>query len=273
MKLSFMGAGNLSEAIITALIQKLNFKHEDIAIYDKIKEQYERYNNINIIKTDTLKEAIIHGKFIFLAVKPQNFSELLTWIKELDINLTDKVFVSVAAAMPTDFIEKQLSQNVAIIRTMPNTPIMIGEGITALCKNERVTENDFKEICNIFDNLGKIIILDEDKMNSIISVNGSSPAYVYYFAEAMLEGAVAQGFDREEVYEAVIQSLYGSIMMLRNSGKEPRDLIKSVASPGGTTEQALNSLNDDKFIDIIKMAMARCTIRADELAKIYISEE
>ena len=273
MKLSFLGAGNLPDTIINALVKKLNFKSEDIAIYDKNKEQYGRYNNINIFKADTLKEAVIHGKFIFLAVKPQNFPELLSWIKELEMDLTDKVFVSVAAAIPIDYIQGQLSQNVAIIRTMPNTPIMIGEGMTAVCKNEYVTEEDFKEVCNIFESLGKTLILGEEKMNKIISVNGSSPAYVYLFAEAMLEGAVAQGFDREEVYEAVMQSLYGSIMMLKDSGKQPQELIKAVASPGGTTERALNSFNDDKFIDIIKKAMSECTVRADELARIYGERE
>ena len=272
MKLSFLGAGNLPEAIINALVQKLNFKCEDIAIYDKNKEQYERYN-INIIKAETLKEAVIHGKFIFLAAKPQNFPELLTWIKELKIDLNEKVFISVAAAISIDYIQEQISQNIAVIRTMPNTPVMIGEGMTAICKNEYVTESDFKVICDVFDNLGKTIILGEEQMNKIISVNGSSPAYIYLFAEAMIEGAVAQGFDREQIYDAVMQSLYGSVVMLRNSDKEPRELIKAVASPGGTTERALNSLDGDKFIDIIKKAMSECTVRADEITELYTASE
>ena len=273
MKISFLGAGNLPEAIINALVHKLNFNCEDIAIYDKNKAQYDRYNNIDIVKTDTLREAVVYGEAIFLAVKPQNFAELLTWIKELDLDLTGKIFVSTAAAISTDYIFDQLSQNVAIIRTMPNTPIMIGEGMTALCRNEYVSDNDFDEICGIFDRLGEIIIVGEDKMNKIISVNGSSPAYVYLFAEAMLEGAVRQGFTKEEAYGAIVQALYGSIMMLKDSDKEPRELIRAVAPPGGTTERALNSLEADKFVDIISKAMQECTVRTDELAKIYTETE
>lgn len=269
MKISFLGAGNLTGTIVDALVNKLNFKGGDIAIFDKIKAQYDRYTYGGIVKAGELKEAVEHAEVLFLGVKPQNFSELLTWIKELNMDLTDKIFVSVAAGIPIGYIKEQLGQDTAIIRTMPNTSVMIGESMTAMCANEFVTEEAFAKIRSIFDNIGKTVILGEEKMNKIIAVNGSSPAYVYLLAEAMIDGAVAQGFKREEVYEAVIQSLYGAAAMMKTSGKQPEELLKTVASPNGTTEKALNSLNKDGFSEIIKKAMGECTARADELTRLY----
>jgi pyrroline-5-carboxylate reductase len=156
---------------------------------------------------------------------------------------------------------------------MPNTPVSIGKSMTALCKNQNVTDQDFKTVCGIFSSLGEIIILPEDKMNKIVSVNGSSPAYVYLFAEAMLNGAIAQGFDENEIYPAVLQSLIGGFAILKNSKKSPAELISAVAVPGGTTEKALESLYADDFAGAVKRAMLACTKRADELTAEFCGEK
>jgi len=266
-KIAFIGAGNLPEAIIYALVDKLNIDGQNITIFDKFEEQYKRYDKANVKKAHNLKDALNGGDIIFLAVLPQNFAELLLDIKNTGIDLTKKIFVSTAAGITTDYIESQTAQKIAVIRTMPNKPILLGKGMTALCRNGNTSDKDFKIVCGIFASLGEIIVLPESQMNKIISVNGSSPAYVYLFAEAILKGAVEQGFDEEEVYPAVLQSIIGSFEMLRNSGKSPSELIKGVAAPNGTTEKALESFYRDDFTGIIKKAMLACTNRADELTK------
>ena len=269
LKIAFIGAGNLAEAIICALVDKLNIGGQNITIYDKIEEQYKRYDKLNVKKVYNLYDALKNGDIIFLTVLPQNFQELLPDIKNTGIDLTKKIFVSTAAGINTDYIESQIGQKIEVIRTMPNKPVSLGKGMTALCKNDSTADKNFKIICDIFASLGEIIVLTEDKMNKVISVNGSSPAYVYLFAEAMLKGAVEQGFAEDEIYPAILQSLIGSFEMLRNSGKSPAELIKLVAVPKGTTEKALESFYNDDFTEIVKKAMLACTKRADELTKEY----
>jgi len=269
MKITFIGAGNLPEAIIHALVQKLDMDSQSITIFDKIEEQYRRYDKLNVKKAHTIRGALDGGDIIFLAVKPQNFAELLPDIKNAGSDLKNKIFVSTAAGITTEYISSRLAQNTAVIRTMPNTPVLIGKGMTALCKNNYVTDEDFKTVCGIFAALGEIIILPEEKMNAVISVNGSSPAYVYLFAEAMLAGAVEQGFDKNIIYPAVLQSLIGAFEMLKDGDKSPGELISAVASPGGTTERALASFRADDFTGIIKKAMSECTKRANELTEEY----
>jgi len=270
MKIAFIGAGNLPEAIIYALVNKMNIEGQNIIIFDKAKEQYKRYDKINIKKACGIKEVLNSGDIIFLAVLPQNFAELLPVIKDSGIDLTKKIFVSTAAGITMEYIEShigQIKQKIEIIRTMPNKPVLLGKGMTALCCNDNTGENNFKTVCGIFESLGEIIVLPEENMNKVISVNGSSPAYVYLFAEAILKSAVEQGFDEIEIYPAVLQSLIGSFEMLKNSGQTPSELIKSVAAPNGTTEKALESFYSDDFTGIINKAMLACTNRADELTK------
>ena len=268
-KIAFIGAGNLPEAIINALVNKLNINGQNITINDKFVEQYKKYEKLNVKNAYNYKDVLNAGDIIFLTVKPHDFAGLLPDIKNTGIDLTEKIFVSTAAGITTDYIESQIGQKIEVVRTMPNTPLWIGKGMTALCCNNNTKPENFKLICDIFAALGENIILPEDKMNKVISVNGSSPAYVYLFAEAMLKGAVEQGFDEAEIYPAVLQSLIGAFEMLKESGKTPGELIKAVASPKGTTEKALESFYAGNFTETVKKAMLACTNRADELTKEY----
>ena len=268
-KIAFIGVGHLPEAIIYAMVGKLNMDGKNIIVFDINKEQYKKYDKANVKKAYNLNDAINTGDIIFLTVRPQDFAGLMPDIKNSGINLTRKIFVSTAPGITIDYIESQTAQEIAVIRTMPNIPVNIGKGMTALCKNDRTANEDFKTVCDIFASLGEIIVLPEDKMNKIVSVNGSSPAYVYLFAEAMLRGAVEQGFDENEIYPAILQSLIGSFEMLKNSGKSPSELIKSVAVPKGTTEKALESFYADDFIGTVKRAMLACTQRTEEMTKEY----
>ena len=267
MKLSFIGAGNLSEAIIRGLISLENSHASDITIFDISPSQYEKYNDLSVNRTHDLKEAVYDNEIVFLMVKPNNFAQLLSDIKNFDMDLSGKIFVSPAAAISINFMQKHIGQKIAIVRTMPNTSISIGKGMTALCRSDNVSDIDFTKVCEIFKSCGEIIVLPEGRMNDIIAVNGSSPAYVYLFADAMLKGAKELGFDEGEIYSVILQSLSGAFDMLIKSGKTPRELIKAVASPNGTTEKALESFANDGFEDIIVKAMIACANRAEEIAR------
>ena len=265
LKITFMGAGHLAGAIIGALVGRLGLEGQNITVYDKIEDQYKKFENLNLKKAHGVAEALDSGDIIFLTVRPGDFAELLPDISCSGLDLAEKTFVSTAAGITMEHIEKKLAQRIPVIRTMPNTPVSIGRGMTALCRNQNVPDQNFKTVCDIFSALGETIVLAEDKMNKIVSVNGSSPAYVYLFAEAMLAGAVEQGFDADEIYPAVLQSLIGAFEMLKNSEKTPAELISAVAVPKGTTEKALESFYADDFPGAIKRAMLACTNRANEL--------
>ena len=264
MRMSFIGAGNLAEAMIYALVDKLNIR--DISVMDKNEGQYERYAGLALdyIYNYDLRAAL-SGDIIFLLVKPGDFAGLLQDIKNLGIDLGGKIFVSTAAGVSMGYIREQIGQDIKIVRVMPNTPVFCGRGMTALCSN--AGSADFERVCEIFRAMGEIITLPEERMNDIIAVNGSSPAYIYLFAEAMLEGAAELGFDRREIYPVILQSLAGALDMLISSGKTPGELIRAVASPGGTTERALESFRADDFTGTVRKAMRECAARAEQIAR------
>ena len=269
LKIAFIGAGHLASSIIGALAGKSGFGGPGITIFDKIEAQYKKFEALDLKKALDIADALESGDIIFLAVRPDDFFSLLADIKNSGTDLSEKLLVSTAAGITIGYIEENIGQKAAVIRTMPNTPVSVGRGMTALCKNQNVSDQNFQTVCGIFSYLGEIIVLPEEKMNKIVAVNGSSPAYVYLFAQAMLAGAVELGFGEDEIYPAVLQSLGGAFEMLKNTKKSPAELISAVAVPGGTTLAALESFYADDFAGAVKRAMAACADRADELTRQY----
>ena len=255
----FLGAGNMAYAIIGGL------KDTYVTVYDKLHSQYNKFNgSVNIAKS--APEAVNASEYVVLAVKPQNFPELLGELKESGVDLTNKLFISIAAGISCESICKWLGCSVAVIRTMPNTPLMIGKGVTALSRNELVSDSDFANVIDIFAALGKTMLLPEDKMNAVIAATSSAPAYVYHFIDAICKEAKAEGIDSPELLSAVCAMVSGSAEMLMSTEKTPEELIKMVTSPKGTTERAMNVLYNQGFSQTIAEAMKACTERAEELS-------
>ena len=262
--LGFIGVGNMASAIISGILSASEFDEDSLSIYDKDTSKYEKFNIHPSISVAELCKA---SDIIFLCVKPQIYSAVLDEIRAgvSKEELKTKTFVTIAAGISTSYICKKLGVEAAVIRIMPNTPLLIGEGASAICRNDFVSDAEFYTVWNIFSSLGVCKILTEDMMNRVISVNGSSPAYIYLFAKAMCEAAKEQGVT-EDMLPLVIQTLIGSAKMMKKSSMTPDELIKMVASPNGTTLAALDSLEKDNFCDIIKRAMQKCTDRAEEIA-------
>ncbi|MBQ9941316.1 MAG: pyrroline-5-carboxylate reductase [Clostridia bacterium] len=263
--LGFIGVGNMASAIITGILNKGLYSEKDIKIYDKDTDKYKKFN---LTPSESIKDLCIESDMIFLCVKPQIYTDVLEEIscsvpKEL---IEKKVFISIAAGISTSFICRKLSVKTAVIRVMPNTPLLIGEGASAICKNEFANDDTFSNVADIFSSLGVCKKLEEDTMNKIIAVNGSSPAYVYLLAKAMCNGALAQGI-QDDILPLIIQTIIGSAKMMEQSSLTPDQLIKMVASPNGTTLAALQSFEDDDFCGIVARAMQQCTNRAEEIAE------
>jgi len=266
-RIAFIGVGNMAGAILGGIVAAGSFSPSNITLFDKNASQYEKYAEYPFTIASTAAEAVKAADYIVLAVKPQNYRDVLCEIKDAGISTDGKVFISLAAGISTDTIEKCLGCRAAIVRTMPNTPMLVGFGVTALCPNDLVSDEDFETVRSLFASRGTAFILSEDKMNSVISVTGSSPAYIYKMIEALYEGAIAEGMDESGMLDIICDTVIGSAQMVKTSGKTPSELIRMGTSPKGTTEKAMIALEEHGFSDGIKDAMHRCTLRAEELAK------
>ena len=263
-KVLFIGAGNMASAIAGGIVKSSIISATDIYLFDKNQEQYKKFDS-GCQGTCELNDGFQKADFVFLSVKPQNIKDVLLEISTLDY--TNKVFISICAGITIESIEKALP-GAQIIRTMPNTPLMLGLGVTAICKNDRVSLEDFDFVKSIFASSGYVTEIEEKDINCLTAVTSSSPAYVYLFVKGLLDGAKGLGFNYDDTLKMICYTLIGSANMILSTNKSVDDLIAMVKSPNGTTEKALNVFEDKGFIDIIKGAMEACTKRAEELSKL-----
>ena len=263
-KIGFIGAGNMANAIVKGLLNAGKLVSE-IYVYDCNVRQLKKMADMGVNIVYMSEELVEKCDIIVLAVKPQNYDEVLEEIKPAVTE--NKVFVTIAAGISIEYVRKGLGVDCPMVRVMPNTPLLLGKGATAMCRSENISDEDFEEVYDMFANSGEVAVIDEDKMNAVIAVNGSSPAYVYLFAKAMIDYAVSVGIDKDVALNLVSKTFEGSAAMLRSSGNTPDELIDKVCSKGGTTIEAVKVLNDNNVSQIIADAMAACTKRAEELGK------
>lgn len=263
--IGFIGAGNMATAIIKGLLSQTNEKADFISVYDLSEEKCKLMSDMGVCVKTSAVDVMKSSSIIVLAVKPQNYPEVLASLKN-DVN-DEKVFVTIAAGISIDFVRKALNCNCPVVRVMPNTPLLLKKGASALCPSDNISDEDKKIVYNMFAKSGVCEYITEEHMNEIIAVNGSSPAYIYLFAKAMADYAQEQGIDYDKAMNLVCASLVGSAAMIKESGDSVDTLIKKVSSKGGTTIAALDTLDKLGFYNSIKEGMKACTKRAEELGK------
>ena len=263
LKFAFLGVGNMASAILGGLQQIVDDR--DIYLFDRLPEALNKFSARTYHRCASAAEAVAAADCIFFAVKPQNIPELLDELRLADV-CHNKIIVSIAAGISIKTFTDAFG-DLPVIRTMPNTPMLIGQGVTALCRNAAVDDETFSAIREVFDTTGHTIVLDEPDMNKIISVTSSSPAYIFLFIKSIYESGLAQGLAEEGLLEAVCHSVIGSAKLVLQSDKTPDELIAMVCSKKGTTEQAMHKLEEGRFAEIIHQAMLACTKRAEELGR------
>ena len=276
-KISFVGVGNMASAILMGITSRDNepVSWSDIVLFDTQNEKTEPYANKGAYIAHDLNEALRISECIILCVKPQNFSEILPLLSSIE-GIEKKLIISIAAGISTEIITRA-ANGAPTVRVMPNTPMLIGQGVSALCRTQNVSDDDFDFACEIFSSAGHIIKISEDDMNRIICVTGSSPAYVFMMIKAMFDGAKEQGLlksegsvtgiSEKELLDAICDTIIGSAQLMKSGNKSPVEQIQTVCSKGGTTEQAVAELEKYKFYEAFSSAMLKCTKRADELGK------
>ena len=257
MKLGFIGCGNMATAIIKGIISNgILDANEIIASCKTVASREKAKASLGIVMAESNREVVEQAEVIVLAVKPQFFEEVISEIK--DVVRDEQLMVTLAPGKTLAWLEAQFGKPLKIIRTMPNTPAMVQEGMTAACPNPYVTEEDMAYVTQILEGCGSVEVVPERLIDAVVAVSGSSPAYVYMFIEAMADAAVAEGMPRKQAYTFAAKAVMGSAKMVLETGKHPGELKDMVCSPGGTTIEAVKVLEETGFRGSVMQAMEVC---------------
>ena len=274
-KFAFIGVGNMANAIILGITSAQNtyIGWNDIILFDRSPEKMQSFAQKGAIIASSLQEAVNLANCVLLCVKPQQFPDVLPLLSECE-NVKDKLFITIAAGVKMSDVSSA-ANGAPVIRVMPNTPMLVGKGVCALCCSDKVQDADYELAHRLFEASATVIDISEDEMNRIISVTGSSPAYVFLMIKAMYDGAVAQGLlssdgvsglSSKALIDSICDTIIGTAHLMKQKDLSPDEQIRNVASKGGTTEKALLELENYNFYDGIISAMQKCTQRADELS-------
>ncbi|MCM1261463.1 MAG: pyrroline-5-carboxylate reductase [Butyrivibrio sp.] len=264
MKIGFIGLGNMADAMIAGMLKKEIVKPADIigcskteATKETIKTKYDTCVSKTNSETAAMSDVLI------LAVKPQVMEEVILEIK--DSVRADALIISIAAGKTLEWIENVFGRRIKLVRCMPNTPALVGEGCTGVCVNDKVSQEETEMSIKLMESFGKASLVPEKLMDAVGAVSGSSPAYVFMFIEAMADAGVAAGMSRAQAYEFAAQTVYGSAKLVLESGKHPGELKDMVCSPGGTTIQGVRVLEEKGMRGAVMDALAACVEKSKKL--------
>jgi len=254
----------MGEAMLAALLQKKLAAPGNISVADISAERREHLKKqYGVAVTESPREAVKSRDIVVLAVKPQNVPEVLANLKG---NIeASQLLLSIAAGVKIGTISKALGHN-GIVRAMPNTPAQVGLGMSGWTATGSVTPEQKEQARAVLGVMGKEIYFDdEESLDMVTAVSGSGPAYLYLFVECLIDAATATGLARADAEKLVRQTVLGSTQLLEKSGRSPADLRRAVTSRGGTTERALNVLEEGGFAKLIEAAVRAAYLRAKEL--------
>ena len=257
MKVGFIGSGNMGGAMMRGILASGKCTEDGIMASDAMAGVLTAVEaDLGIMTSMDNKIVASFADVIFLAVKPQYYQEVIAQIRNLD--LQEKIIVTIAPGKTLKWLEEEFEKPVKIIRTMPNTPAMVGEGMMGMCPNANVSKDDLSLVQDICSGFGKTEIVGENLMDVVTAVSGSSPAYVFMFIEAMADAAVADGMPRDKAYRFAAQAVLGSAKMVLETGKHPGELKDMVCSPGGTTIEAVRVLEEKGMRSAVFEAVKAC---------------
>jgi pyrroline-5-carboxylate reductase len=265
-KLGFIGCGNMAQAIIGGIVNANMVARENIIGSNTGERNLSiTRDKYGILTTHDNKEVARFADILVIAVKPHIYTSVIEEVR--DCVKDNVIIVTIAAGITISFMEKAFGRAVKVVRTMPNTPALVGEGMTAVCSNLKVSREELEEILSLLKSFGKAEVIEERLMDAIPAVSGSSPAYVYMFIEALADGAVRDGVPRAKAYNLAAQAVLGAAKMVLETGIHPGVLKDNVCSPGGTTIEAVYTLEKNNFRGTVMEAMKACTDKTIEMSK------
>lgn len=266
-KISFIGGGNLAQALISGLVS-CGVKPSLITVADPSSEAREQLaaKGLNTVDpTADAKAAVIDADIVVLAVKPQVMKAVVSSFADV---LDKQLVISVAAGLSTELLSEMLGGYDNIVRAMPNTPAMIQMGATGLYGTDNISAEQKQLATAVMEASGLVMWVDnEEHMHAVTAVSGSAPAYMFYFIESMIDGAVALGLDKEQASALAMQTMLGAAKMAMNSEDAPAELRRKVTSPNGTTQAAVESMQANDIGGQIVEAMQACYDRSQALSE------
>lgn len=264
-KIAVIGGGRMAEALVSGVLsaqlcrpEHIRVTDPDVARLDHLKKQY------GIEASGTNRDAVLWADIVVLAVKPQVVDAVLN---EIGTVLTERLVISVIAGVPISRILDASGPHTHVIRTMPNTPAMIGEGMTALAIGPDVLAAEVTAARNIFESVGKVVPVEERLMDAVTGLSGSGPAYVFLLIEALADGGVKMGLPRDTAGLLAAQTVLGAARMVLETGQHPARLKDQVTSPGGTTIAGLHRLEQGSLRAVLIDAVEAATKRSQELGR------
>ncbi len=263
-KIGLIGCGAMGSALAKGMIERGGIEPASVYMYDLNEERKNTLaSEFNAVPAASLDEFIPQCRYIFIAVKPQDTEGLLYSIKPMVQQ--DQIYISIAAGITINFIESCLFSGTKIVRLMPNTPCLIGEGAIVISTGDAVTDQDREEVEELLKPLGITIRLPESLMDAATGLSGTGPAYVYLFIETMIDAGVSIGIRRDVASKLVIQNVIGAAKMLDDNTQHPAELRNIVTSPAGTTSAAMLILEESGFRSCLIKAVREATKRSEEL--------
>ena len=263
-KVGFVGAGNMGEALMRGIIKANLLSPQNVYASDtrevRLKELQKNYG-ITTLRDN--KDLVLKTRIIVLAVKPQNMEEVLKEIAP--VIGKEHLVISIAAGITASYISKHFEQKVPIVRVMPNTPALIQEGASALTAGKDVAKSNLESAQEIFDSVGKTVIVDESLMDAVTGLSGSGPAYFFLFIEVLTDAGIKMGLSRSVAQLLATQTCLGAAKMVSETGKHPAQLRDMVTSPGGTTISGLHKLEAGGLRTALIDAVEAATKRSKEL--------
>ena len=264
----FYGAGSMAEAIVRGMIARNVVESGNVVMLnrssnERLAELRSRYgvqgSNDSEQKIGHLRTAPV----IVLAMKPKDAAEALRMLGPL--LSPDQLVISVVAGMTIRTMQGLLGTPQPVVRTMPNTSSSIGLGATGIAFSKEVSEQSRRTALNIFEAVGLTAVIDEERMETLTGISGSGPAYIYYMMEAMIAAGIRGGLPLEQSRELTVQTVLGAARMVQQTGEEPAELRKKVTSPNGSTQAALEVLEQGNFFETVIAAVNRCAERSREM--------
>ena len=265
-RIGFVGAGNMAGALLKGVLETKRHRAAQVWTSDAEPRQCHRLARAYGVGVAPDNATLVaQSSLVVLAVKPQVMDAVLAEIRGV---VDRQLFVSIAAGIPTARLEAGLGPRARVIRAMPNTPALVGAGITVLVRGRRATAADERTALALFGGVGEVVrVKDEALMDAVTGLSGSGPAYVYRFAEGLIAGGIAEGLPERTARQLAYQTIRGAALMLQETGRSPEDLRAMVTSPGGTTLAGLQTLEARGFAETVTAGVQAATRRARELGR------
>jgi pyrroline-5-carboxylate reductase len=262
--IAILGAGKIGEALLSGLLAARR-EPGSLMLAERSPERAAELSARYGVRAVDVPEAAREADVLVVAVKPQDIDPLLAAVAPAITPGT--LVVSVAAGLPTSLYEARLPDAIPVVRVMPNTPILVGEAMSAISAGSHATEEHLQLVQELLSSVGKVVRVPESQQDAVTALSGSGPAYFFFLVEAMIDAGILLGLPRAVAAELIIQSAVGSARMLRDSGEHPVTLREAVTSPGGTTIAAIRELENHGVRAALLSAIEAAARRSEELGR------